>query len=152
MKTIFLTLGLLCTVFLLEAQEKTPPNIIVVESNFIISTHFSYDRVMTSVGDKSALTLGGDYMMGTGFGYGTHWIAPEINLFSFGPKHFLETGIQYAIAFSNSEPEADSDSSLGIKVAYRYQGSKGFIFRTSLYAHLGVDPPVFPTIGFGYAF
>ncbi len=152
MKKIFLTFGFLCMVFLLKAQENTRSNIIVLESNFIMSTHLSYDRVITSLGDKSSLTIGGDYVMGTGFGYGMHWIAPEINLFSFGPKHFFETGIQYMFCLSKSDSDADSDSSLGLRIAYRYQTSKGFIFRAGLYAHLAVDPPIFPTIGFGYAF
>ncbi|PLX05446.1 MAG: hypothetical protein C0598_14670 [Marinilabiliales bacterium] len=107
---------------------------------------------MTSISDKSSLTLGADYIMGTGFGYGMHWIAPEINLFSFGPKHYLETGILYSFSIYQSEPESDSDHSPGLRIAYRYQSGKGFIFRFNMYALLLTDPPVFPTIGLGWAF
>ncbi len=152
MKTILLILGLMCATILINAQNISPKNFIVVESNLIMSTHFSYDRVISVILDKSSLTLGGDYIMGTGFGFGTHWLAPEINFISFGPKHFLETGIQYAFCLTKSEAEGDSDSSPGIRIAYRYQTPKGFIFRTSLNAYFMMDPPVFPAIGIGYAF
>jgi len=61
----------------------------MVESNFIASLSISYDRIVP-IGVKTAIMFGGYYIMGVGFGYGSHWLAPEISLLSFGPKHFLE--------------------------------------------------------------
>jgi len=152
MKRILSIFGFLLMVLSSNAQENPKRNVLAVESNFIISTHLSYDRVITSFNDKVSLAIGADYIMGTGFGCGSHWVAPEINLFSFGPRHFLETGILYSISIYNSDNEGDSDNSLGIRVAYRYQAPKGFLFRASLLALFATDPPVFPTIGIGYSF
>ena len=102
MRYSLLIIGFLFINNLINAQEIDRRNIIMVESNFIMSTHFSYERFITPVDHKSSLMLGGDYIMGTGFGYGAHWIAPEINLTSFGPKHFFETrliGKTFSIAY-----------------------------------------------------
>jgi len=55
--------------------------------------------------------FGGYYIMGVGFGYGSHWLAPEISLLSFGPKHFLETGAQYA--FDINQDDEYNDNSPG---------------------------------------
>jgi len=83
----------------------------MVESNFIASLSISYDRIVP-IGVKTAIMFGGYYIMGVGFGYGSHWLAPEISLLSFGPKHFLETGAQYA--FDINQDDEYNDNSPGL--------------------------------------
>ena len=150
MKNVVLIFGLVFFFKFALAQDHVKRNNIVIESNFIISLPISYDRVVP-LNNKLALTFGADYVLGVGFAYGSHWLAPEINLLSFGPKHFLESGIQYAY-YINSDPESDDNHSPGLRLAYKYQSESGVIFRLAMTFFFNIDPIIFPTIGLGYAF
>jgi len=152
MKSIVLILlSFFISVFVF-AQNFEQENTLMVETNFIMTLSFSYDRVIDAE-ENVAFMVGVDYVMGVGFGFGSHWIVPEVNLVSFGPNHFLETGIIYAIGipFVDDEPEYRV-SSAGMRIAYRYQTNKGFILRATGNIYFNIDPIFVPAIGVGYAF
>jgi hypothetical protein len=132
-----------------NAQNSMKKNSLALESNFIMTLSASYDRIIP-LKEKTVLMIGADYSMGIGFGYGSHWIIPEANLQFFGPKHFLETGVQYAFGLDENDEEANS--SPGIKIAYRLQGKKGFYFRATAGFLFLIDPVFIPAVGIGYSF
>lgn len=149
---IIFAMILSCTAF---SQDHSFKNTVVLETNVIASAHLSFDHQMIKFSDKASLTAGGDFILGVGFGYGSYWINPEVGLQFFGPKHFLETGVQYIIELSTSYDEGikeDADNSFGIKTAYRYQATKGITFRIALNTYFLLDPPILPTLGIGYSF
>jgi len=88
--------------------------------------------------------------MGVGFGKGSHWLSPEVNLLSFGPRHYLETGAQYA--FDIKQNDENNESSPGLRFAYRLQGDKGLTLRVTANIFFSIDPMFIPTIGLGYTF
>ena len=94
--------------------------------------------------------FGGEYFMGIGFGHGSHWMVPKINLLSFGPRHFLEMGALYA--FGITKENEDNENSPGLRLAYRLQGNKGITFRATANIFFNIDPVLIPTIGIGYSF
>ena len=149
MRTLLLIFVFLFVVNASNAQNTDKRNSIFVESNIIASLSLSYDRIVP-VGEKIAIMFGGDYFMGIGFGQGSHWLVPEIDLLSFGPRHFLETGVQYA--FGIPQDSEDSESSPGLRLAYRLQGNKGITFRATANVFFNMDPVLIPTIGIGYSF
>ena len=135
-----------------NAQSLTPKNTIMLESNVIATAHLSYDRIVASFSEKTALMIGGDYVLGVGFGHGSHWIIPEANLKIFGPKHFLETGLQYAIGISDGDVDPEDEEELdsqspGLRLAYRYQAARGFTLRLTVNSFFLFDPPILPNIG-----
>jgi hypothetical protein len=89
--------------------------------------------------------------MGTGFGFGAHWIAPELSILSFGPKHYLETGLSFAIPLYEGENLTD-EASPGLRLGYRYQTRKKLFYRISIQAYFALDPPVLPAFGLGWNF
>ncbi len=131
------------------AQNFDRRNSIMMESNFIASLSLSYDRILP-MGEKTAIMFGGDYIMGVGFGTGSHWLTPEISLIAFGPRHFLETGAQYL--FEVGQHDGDPENSPGLRLAYRFQGNKGITLRATVNIFFNIDPLVVPTIGMGYSF
>lgn len=126
-------------------QENTPRNSIMIESNIIAVTSLSYDRIVP-LKEYAALLFGGSYLMGTGFGHGSHWLGVKSGVLAFGPKHFLETGIQYVFALT------DDDSSFGVQLAYRFVSKKGLSFRAATNLLFNFDPIFIPTLGIGYTF
>ncbi|KAA3631926.1 MAG: hypothetical protein DWQ02_15600 [Bacteroidetes bacterium] len=141
----------LCLFFVnvLVGQNSLRPNTIIVESNFIATLSFSYDRHVP-VKEKIGVSFGGDYLMGVGFGHGSHWLAPEAGLLFFGPKHFLETGVMYAFEMG-SEGES-KENSPGLRFAYRFQSNKGSILRATANIFFDIDPIFVPAFGVGYNF
>lgn len=149
MRTLIFILGCLFFGNTLTGQNSFPRNSIIVESNFIATLAFSYDRAIP-VNEKMAFSFGSDYIMGVGFGYGSHWLAPEAGLLFFGPKHFLETGVMYAFEI---DPEGeDAENSPALRVAYRLQGKKGLTLRATANVFFDIDPVFVPAIGLGYVF
>jgi hypothetical protein len=153
MKNLFILLS----VFIyanLNAQNTDRLNSINVETNFIATLSTSYTRVVP-INEKIGATFGGEYMMGIGFGEGSHWIVVDAGILCFGPRHFLETGIQYAFALGydaeNSE-EGEDGSSPGLRFAYRLQGNKGLAFRATIDVFFNIDPYIMPALGIGYSF
>lgn len=144
MRNLFLVVGFLCIVNFLNAQDTAPRNSIIVESNFIAFSSVTYDRIIP-IKEKVAVLLEGGYIMGTGFGYGSHWLKVETSLLSFGPRNFLETGVQFVYGIND-------DSSPGLKIAYRFQGSNGITLRVAANILFNLDPVFMPTIGIGYSF
>ena len=150
MRTLILILTFLFVANVLNAQNFEKRNSIMVETNLILSLSISYDRIIP-LREKTALMFGSDYLMGIGFGHGSHWLAPEISLLSFGPRHFVETGVLYVFNF-NPDPESNENQSPGLRLAYRFQGKKGLTFRATANAIFNFDPIFIPTIGLGYSF
>lgn len=150
MRTLVLIFLLQLVCDFIFAQNLEKRNTIMVETNLIISISASYDRIV-SLGEKTALMYGGDYLMGIGFGYGSQWLAPELSLLSFGPKHFLETGVLYVFTLK-PDPEYNEDNSPGIRLAYRFQAKNGLTFRATANAIFNIDPIFMPSIGLGYSF
>jgi len=150
MKTLILFITGLLVANSSLAQNFEKRNTILLETNLILSLSISYDRIVPT-GEKTALMFGGDYLMGIGFGYGSHWLAPEMSLLSFGSKHFLETGVMFVISL-NPDPDYNENYSPGIRFAYRIQGKKGFTFRATTNFIFNIDPVFIPSIGFGYSF
>jgi len=138
-----LLFGLLFISGLLSAQDITPRNSIIVESNLIAMSSISYNRIV--VIKEKTLLFGGGYVMGTGFGYGSNWIKAETSLLSFGPKHFLETGVLFIYGI-------DDDSSPGIKLAYRFRSKTGITLTADAYVLFNIDPAFMPALGIGYSF
>lgn len=126
------------------AQNETQRNSIVVETNFIMMSQLSYDHFIP-LKDNLSLMAGGGYIMGTGFGYGSHWVNVEAGVHAFGPRHFLEAGVQFISGIND-------DSSGGLKVAYRFQGKKGLTFKVTANAIFNIDPIFVPVFGIGYSF
>lgn len=152
MKNLIALLFAALAAFSATAQNFEKKNSIIAETNVIASLSFSYDRIFP-VSEKVAFMPGCDFMLGVGFGEGSQWLAPEANLMFFGPKHFLETGIMYALALGSEDSEEDSEgSSPGVRIAYRIQWTKGFTFRASANVFFNIDPVFLPEIGIGYAF
>ena len=153
MRTIFFTLAFLIIAFVIKGQNFERRNSLILETNLIATLSASYDRIIPFT-EKLSLTLGGDYIMGVGFGHGAHWIAPEANLLFFGPKNYLETGVLYAlnIKSGDEEEEEDSNSSPGFRVGYKILGKRGFTFRASANILFDIDPIVIPEVGIGYSF
>jgi len=153
MKNLFMLLSVfICTN--LNAQNTDRLNSINVETNFIGTLSTSYARVVP-INEKIGATFGGDYMMGIGFGHGSHWIVVDASILCFGPKHFFETGAQYAFELGQggeSSDEENSDSSAGLRFAYRLQGNKGLAFRATIDVFFKYDPVIWPTFGIGYSF
>lgn len=127
-----------------EAQTTVRVNSLVLESNLIASTSLTYYR-MIPVKEKMAVLVGAGFILGTGFGSGSQGAQIEANLGWFGHKHFLETGAEIVFGF-------EEDISPGLKLAYRYQGERGFTIRVAVNILANIDPPVLPTVGIGYAF
>ena len=150
MRKLIIALGLLFIVDALSAQDLTRRNTVMVESNFIMSLSLSYDRVVP-VNEKMSLMVGADYVMGVGFGYGSHWVAPEMDLLLFGPRNFLETGVQYYYSI-NPDSEAESNSSPALRIAYRFQGDNRWTLRSTANFIFEIDPIFIPSIGIGYSF
>lgn len=93
--------------------------------------------------------------MGTGFGWGSHWIVPEFGARFFGPKHFMESSLQYAIDITPSNEDIamyGREHSPGVRLAYRYQTIGGFNMRVALNTYFAIDPIIAPTVGVGYSF
>lgn len=139
----------------LVAQEARPLNSIIVETNVIGTAHLSYDRIIPWT-ERVSLAAGAEYWLGIGFGWGAHWIVPNFKALFFGPKHFLELGGLFAFDISGQEDKEsenwDPDQGPGVKLAYRYQTKGGFIIRASANFVYGIDPPVVPAVGIGFAF
>ncbi len=129
---------------ILNAQDRNPHNSIIVQTNFIAMSAITYDRLLP-LNHKMALSVGGGYIMGTGFGYGSHWLRIESGLLSFGPRHYLETGIQYIIGIND-------DSSPGLKLAYRFRCKNGITFYAATNFLFNIDPVFLPSVGVGYSF
>ena len=145
MKKLYFLIVLLLITIAGNAQE-IRKTMIVLESNIIATTSFSFDRIIPLT-DRSSLTIGGDYIMGTGFGTGSHWLAPEVNLLSFGPRNYLESGMLYVLNISkNSET---MENSPGLRLAYRHQGNKGLVLRVTFNYVFSIDPPFLPALGIG---
>ncbi|MFA8437268.1 MAG: hypothetical protein ACEPOZ_22400 [Marinifilaceae bacterium] len=144
MRVLILFLGFLCTISLLSAQNTTPRNSIVVESNLIATSSIFYNR-MVPINEKAVVAFGGGYIMGVGFGHGSDWLKFETSLLSYGPRHFLETGAQYIYGLND-------DSSPGLKLGYRFMGKKGLTFAITANVLFTIDPVVLPTVGIGYSF
>lgn len=157
MKTFIKTLILLFVISSIYSQNESTKNTFIVESNFILSLSLSYDREIP-IKEKMSLMVGADYVMGVGFGYGSHFIAPEVNLLLFGPRHHMEIGALYIFNIytnedgEDSSPEYDEDSSPGARIAYRFQARNGVCFRVNIGVFPNIDPLIFPAIGVGYAF
>lgn len=155
MKLISILFASLTLSYSAWSQDELPRNTIMVESNFILMGVISYDRI-TPVSNKASIMFGGDYIMGLGFGYGSHWIAPEFGGMFFGPKHFMESGIQLVINVDKQEldqpDEMEARISPGIRLAYRYQAFNGLTLRATANAVFLIDPIFIPTIGIGYSF
>ena len=149
MRFLLLTLALLVIADISSAQSFDKRNSLLVESNFIMSLSISYDRIIP-IGNKTALMFGGDYLMGIGFGQGSHWLSPEVGLLSFGPKHFLDTGVMYVLDIK--QDGEDKESSPGLRLSYRLQGNKGLTLRANANFYFNIDPIFIPTIGLGYTF
>ena len=79
MRTLILFFVFLFFVNASYAQNFDRRNTIMVESNIIGSLSISYDRIVP-IGEKTAIMVGGDYIMGVGFGTGSHWLTPEIGM------------------------------------------------------------------------
>lgn len=137
-----------------NGQDEIKKNSIMVESNFIMMTSVSYDRYVP-LKERTAIILGGEYIMGTGFGWGTHWIVPEIGILAFGPKHFLEASAEFAFDVTPSNEDIEMygrENSPGVRLAYRLQTHSGFSFRVTANSYFNIDPIFVPTIGVGFAF
>lgn len=125
-----------------------------METNFIGTLSTAYARVVP-ISEKIGASLGGDYMMGIGFGHGSHWIVFDAGILCFGPKHFFETGVQYSLELKEENEDSDnddSDNSAGLRFAYRLQGNKGLAFRATIDVFFNYDPVIWPTFGIGYSF
>ncbi len=118
-------------------------NSFVLETNFIATLNFQYERLLP-VKNNFGLLLGGGYTMGVGFGDGSHWFNAEALAVLGGPQHIFEGGF---VAFLGSD-----SSGPGIKIGYRNQRKKGFLIKADLYVITFEDPPFFPIIGLGYSF
>jgi len=157
MKTFIKTLVLLFVFSSIFSQKEGTKNTVIVESNFILSLSFSYDREIP-IKEKMALMVGADYVMGVGFGYGSHFVAPEVNLLLLGPRHHMEIGALYILNIfspedgNDSSSDYDEDSSPGARIAYRFQSRNGICFRLNIGVFPNIDPLIFPAIGVGYAF
>ena len=151
MKRLILILIVFIASNTLNAQNFQKRNSLVVETNLIATLSFSYDRIIP-IEEKTAFMIGGSYKLGVGFGGGSHWLAPELGFLFLGPKHYLETGLQYVFDVVEGDEEEDSNSSPCIRIAYRLQGSKGFTFRASANFLFDFDPFFLPEIGIGYTF
>ena len=147
MRTLILFFTFLFVTTASYAQNFDRRNTIMVESSFIATLSISYDRIVP-IGQKTAIMFGGDYIMGVGFGTGSHWLTPEISLTAFGPRHFLETGAQYLFELKYDD---DPENSPGLRLAYRLQGKKGITFRATANFMFNIDPVFIPTIGIGYS-
>jgi hypothetical protein len=126
----------------------------MIESNVVFMTSVSYDYY-EPINKRSALIFGGEYIMGTGFGSGMHWIVPEIGILSYGPKHFLETSFQFAMDITPTNEDNEEygpQHSIGARIAYKLQSKGGFNFRVNSNIYFGIDPIFFPTLGLGYSF
>lgn len=140
----------------INAQEiqKHRKNSIMLESNVIGMTSISYDRYIR-LPENLSLILGAEYAMGTGFGWGTHWVVPEIGILAFGPRHFLESGLEFCIDISPYDEvveEYGRNHSPGIRIAYKYQTEYGICFRVCSNFYFMMDPIIVPTVGLGIAF
>lgn len=155
MRKALILFTVLLSVVQLEAQEDRRLNSLILETNVIGTTNFSYDRIIP-VREKVAGAVGAEYWLGVGFGWGSHWIVPNAKFLFFGPKHYLETGLLYAVDVSGNadkdSPDYEPDHGPGFKLAYRYQTNGGFIIRASANVVLGFDPPIIPALGIGFAF
>ena len=143
---------LICTT--LNAQNTARLNSINIETNIIATLSTSYARVVP-INEKFGATFGGKYMMGIGFGHGSHWLIADAGILCFGPKHFLETGVQYAFGLVNGDESDEGGlegSSPGLRFAYRLQGSKGLAFRAAVDVFFNIDPYIMPALGIGYSF
>lgn len=149
MRILLIFLASLFFANVLFSQNSFRNNSFIVESNFIATLSLSYDRIVP-VKEKIAVTFGGDSIMGVGFGYGSHWIAPEAGLLFFGPKHFLETGVMYA--FEMGSDGEYTENSPGLRIAYRFQSKKGLILRATANLFFNIDPVFVPAFGAGYSF
>lgn len=155
MRQLCSTLLILMSTFSLNAQNVERLNSFILESNVIGTASFSYDRIIPWK-EKASFAVGGEYWLGIGFGWGSHWVVPSAKMLFFGPKHFLETGLIYAIDVSSNEDKESADyepdHGPGFKLAYRFQTKSGFIAHASANVVFGFDPPIIPAIGIGYAF
>ena len=118
-------------------------NSFALETNFIATLNFKYERLLP-VKNHFGILLGGGYVVGVGFGHGSNWFNAEALAALGGPKHIFETGLVAFLGLESSGP--------GAKVGYRYQHPKGFLLKVDLYIITFEDPPVFPMIGVGYSF
>jgi len=135
-------------------QVEIRKNSIMVETNLIMMGSVSYDRYVP-INEKTALIFGGEYILGMGFGWGAHWLVPEVGVLAFGPKHFLEAGIQYGFDISPYNEDVEiygREHSLGARLAYRFQTNGGFNIRATANGYFSIDPIFFPTLGIGYSF
>ena len=124
-------------------QETIRKNSIIVETNYIFSYHFIYNRILAH--NSYNFYIGGGYVIGSQFGAGSHWINIEGGMLFFGQKHFLETGPGLLIGLNDVTYPS-------YKVAYRYQGTKGFVIRPAITIYFPEYPYFAPSIGLGYAF
>jgi hypothetical protein len=117
---------------------------------------------MIPLGQTTGLTLGGGLINIDGWG-----VVAESSVLLGDVKHFLELGIMGAYFFaSNKEPDnpesGDVVSAVSLRIGYRYQGPKGFLFRSALllgylsvtfeddYLNDGVI--LLPALSIGYSF
>ena len=153
MKRIIWFLAFFSLSFHLIGQDKEfqPQSQISIQTNILATTHFNFTRQVSPLGSKSILGVGLEYIMGTGFGFGAHWIAPELSILSFGPKHYLETGLSFAFPMYEGENLTD-EASPGLRLSYRYQTRNKLFYRISIQAYFALDPPVLPALGLGWNF
>ena len=157
MKTTLCILGLLLCTITINAQDFSFRNSLMLESNLIAYTALTYDRIIP-LSTKTSLLAGGGVFIGTGFGHGSQWLLAKSSLLSFGPKHFLETGVQYLYSLSKEEDQEeenesnDDESSFGLRFAYRYISNKGISLSATMNFLFNVDPVVMPALAVGYTF
>jgi hypothetical protein len=142
-RTLLLGLSMLLLFHTLHGQNSLRKNSIILETNYFFSSSLSYTRIL--VGEKTNFFLSGGYAMGTFFGTQSHWMNIEGGLLLFGPKHFFETGPGLMIGLNDITYP-------GFKVAYRIQGTRGFVFRLAMSLYFPESAYFAPSIGLGYAF
>ena len=99
---------------------------------------FWYERIFP-VSDKFGITAKAGIMI-----FDPFFLIGETGTLFGGPKHFFEAGVGAVI-----DPYGDFKT-LTLRIGYRYQAFKGFIFKLSpLYA---IDEGFVPLITIGYAF
>ena len=104
---------------------------------------FAYERLLP-VSDKFGLLLKGGFMI---------WdpLIPlvEVGTISGRSKHFFEAGIGALLLDTSDEDEGSFDF-LTFRLGYRYQATKGFLFKAS--AIYSPDNFILPLITVGYSF
>ena len=144
------------TSYIKSPSQTHPASNRFIRKNSVYAGILSINYARTIPVDQVGITIGGGFLWIDGPGF-----VIESTVLIGSNRHFFEPGIMGFSIFNTSTGEIadpyDSDDKLAgvtVRMGYRYQGTRGFLFRAgaNLAFFVGGEVYVYPALSVGYSF